>query len=117
MIHPVRAIIIFLFCLFLTGTAGAQDNPFFGGTGDTEPAQPDGSRSGVSTGGAGEGAGGGGHGGRSAERGPRIPRGRFFRAISAVQRNLNESINAFALRIKKGEGLGAAAALDRKSVV
>lgn len=117
MIHPVREITIFLFCLFLTGTAGAQDNPFFGGTGDTEPVQPGGSRSGVSTGGAGEGAGGGGPGGRSAERGPRIPRGRFFRAISAVQRNLNESINAFALRIKKGEGLGAAAALLALSLV
>lgn len=113
MIQPVRALLIFFLFFLSTGTAWGQDNPFFGqsggeqaGGGESGTAEEAAPAPGGGAGGAGSAEAGGESGGRL-----RMPRGRLFRALSAVQRSLNERINSFALRIRGGEGIGVAAAL------
>lgn len=102
-------VVVFLMVLILSPEAvWGQDNPFFGQSGEGQaekaaPAEEDAAGSAEKNGGAEQ----------SDRRGNtlRMPRGRIFRALSAVQRGLNERINSFALRIKGGEGIGVAAAL------
>lgn len=112
--------VVFLMVLILSPRAAwGQDNPFFGQSGGGQPgegraekaapAEEDGA-------GSAEKNGGGEQVDRRGGR-LRLPRGRIFRALSAVQRGLNERINSFALRIKGGEGIGVAAALLALSFV
>ena len=110
--------VVFLMVLILSPRAAwGQDNPFFGqaGEGQSEkeekaaPAEEDAAGSAGKNGGAEQVDRRGGR--------LRMPRGRIFRALSAVQRGLNERINSFALRIKGGEGIGVAAALLALSFV